>query len=96
MLQDDEFYSGHFPGGLRILIRTETGNNHLIVRVLLTEMLYPGTEMLVQAHTPDCSNLAEEHPINVDLFQVAGDDRTLEFELDLPGRGHAAGRRCKR
>jgi hypothetical protein len=86
-LKNDEYYEGQFPGGQRVIVTTETDDAKLIARFLLREMLYPGTEMLVQAHTPDCGRFTEEHPQDVDLFDLAGDDRVLEYQLELPGRG---------
>lgn len=69
------------------MVRTEDEQTRLVVRFLLTEPIFPGTELLVQINTPDCSDLNEEHPRDIDLFQLAGDDRTLEFQLDMEGRG---------
>ena len=86
-LQNDEFYSGSFPGGLRIVTRTETENANIVVRFLLNEMNFPGTEILVQARTPDCGDYDEKHPKDIDLFRLAGDDRILEFQLEMPGKG---------
>lgn len=87
VLEDDEFYEGAFPGGARFIVRTQVDEATLVVRLLLTEPLYPGTEILVQAHDLGCGNLSEEHPKDVDLFRLAGDDRILEFSLDVNGKG---------
>ncbi|MEL6182080.1 MAG: hypothetical protein AAFS10_24175 [Myxococcota bacterium] len=87
VLGGGDFYRGIFPGGVRALVRTEDEQTRLVVRFLLTEPIFPGTELLVQINTPDCSDLNEEHPRDIDLFQLAGDDRTLEFQLDMEGRG---------
>lgn len=86
-LDDGEFFAGRFPGGQRVITRTEFEDQRLIVRFLLDEMVFPGTEILVQAYTPDCGDFDEAHPQNVDLFRLAGDDRILQFELDVAGRG---------
>lgn len=87
ILRDDEFYEGSFPGGLKVITRTEGEKGTLVVRFLLTEMLNPGTELFIEASTPDCADSAVEHPQDVDLFDLAGDDRILEYHVDLPGRG---------
>ena len=87
VLEEDEFFEGAFPGGTRLIVRTETEQADLIVRFLLTEPLYPGTEILVQAYDTSCGELSEEHPKDIDLFRLAGDDRILEFSLPVEGRG---------
>ncbi len=87
ILQGDEFYRSEFPGGVRMIVRSETETAKLIVRVLLTEPIFPGTEFRVQAHTPGCGQFDEGVAIDVDLFEFFGDDRTVEYELDIPGRG---------
>ena len=87
VLGNKDFYRGQFPGGLRIIVRSELDQAALIVRFLLTEQLFPGTEILVQARTVDCGDVVEEHPQDIDLFELAGQDRTLDFELDFPGKG---------
>ena len=87
VLEEDEFYEGAFPGGARFIIRTQTEEASIIVRFLLTEPLYPGTEILVQAHDIGCGDLDEAHPQDIDLFDLTGDDRILEFPLKVSGRG---------
>ena len=87
ILRGDEFYEGSFPGGLKVITRTEGEDGTLIVRFLLTEMLSPGTELFIEASTPNCADKAIDHPQDVDLFDLAGDDRILEYHVDLPGRG---------
>lgn len=87
VLEPDEYFRGSFPGGVRKIVRSDADKSKLVVRLLLTEPLFPGTELLVQAFTPGCGDFAEEHVQNVDLFDFAGDDRIIEFELELEGRG---------
>ena len=87
ILGDDQYIDGSFPGGKKVIVRTGTDDNTLLVRFLLREMLSPGTEILVRAHEPACSNFDERHIDEADLFERAGDDRILEFELALPGKG---------
>jgi hypothetical protein len=87
VMSNDTYYSGQFPGGLRTLVRTESDHATLVVRFLLTDMIFPGTELQVTAHSPGCDTLDEVHKKDVDLFALAGDDRTLEYELELDGKG---------
>jgi len=86
-LHGENFYGGEFPGGLRFIVRSEADESTMFVRFLLDEMIFPGTEMLVHAKTPDCGDFDEKHVKNRDLFDLAGDDRVIEFDIDLPGRG---------
>lgn len=87
VLDTDEYYRSEFPGGARMIVRTESEDARIFVRFLLTDPIYPGTELLVQAYEPGCGEFDEEHPRDIDLFEFAGDDRIIEFELELPGRG---------
>lgn len=86
-VHNESFYAGEFPGGLRFIVRSEAEENLLIARFLLDDMIFPGTEFLISVRTPDCGDFEEEHVQNRDLFELSGDDRVLDFELDLPGRG---------
>lgn len=86
-LGNDEFFSGRFPGGQRVVARTEFEDQTMVIRFQLDDLAFPGTELLVQAYSPDCGSYDEEHPRNVDLFDLAGDDRIIEYRLDVPGRG---------
>lgn len=87
VLTNDDYYSGQFPGGLRMLVRSETEDARLVVRILFTEMLFPGTELQVTAHSTGCNTFDEVHERDVNLFELAGGDRTLEYHLELTGRG---------
>ncbi len=87
ILGDDEFFSGRFPGGQRVIARTEFEKQDMVVRFLLDDLAFPGTEIQVLAYSPECGSYDEEHPRNVDLFELAGDDRVLEFKLDVGTRG---------
>lgn len=87
VLDDNVFVEGAFPGGLKSIVRTESENNTLLVRFLLDDMSSPGSELLVRAHQPGCGQFNERHPQDVDLFERAGDDRILQYELELEGTG---------
>jgi hypothetical protein len=87
VLDDSVYVDASFPGGLKSLVRTETGDNKVVVRLLLEEMVSPGSELLVRAHSPGCGTFNERHLQDVDLFERAGDDRILQYEIDLEGEG---------
>lgn len=87
VLDDNSFVEGAFPGGIKTIVRTESEKSRLLVRFLLDDLSSPGTELLVRAHDPGCGNFNERHPQDVDLFERAGDDRILEYELQLNGSG---------
>jgi hypothetical protein len=86
-LDDRNFVSGRFPGELRIIAHSETGRGNLVVRLLLLEATWPGTELLVQAYAPGCGDVKGEHLLDVDFFELAGNDRTLTFLIPLEAAG---------
>ena len=92
VLDDEHFTRGVFPGEQRIVVRSVARDANLVVRLLFTEMVYPGTEILAQAFSPDCGDVAMEQiivdgPEDIDLFEYAGDDRIIDFDLALPETG---------
>lgn len=87
MLTNEEYYRGSFPGGFYVFVRSNAESNRIMVRFLLTEMLYPGTELHVIVRTPDCGHIEEEHILDRDIFDFAGDDRIIDFDIPLPGKG---------
>jgi len=87
VLSPSRFLRSSFPGGQQVVVRSEDPDKKLIVRIFFTKMIYPGTELVVQAHSPDCAGLDTEQIVDVDIFELAGDDVTLEFELDIPEVG---------
>ncbi len=88
VLDERGYVEGAFPGGLRLLVQTDGEAASLRVRIYMTTMSFPGTELLVQANTPDCAELDEVHLVDEDdIFAVAGDDRIFDWTLELPGRG---------
>lgn len=86
-LDDREFLKGRFPGGKRVIVRTEFEDQKLIARFLLDDLNFPGTEFVIQAFSPNCDSFDDVQHRNRDLFQLAGDDQILDFELDVSGRG---------
>src|SRR5690554_1468148 len=60
VMHNDMYYAGQFPGGLKTLVRSETDDARLVVRLLLTDMLFSGSELQVSAYSTGC-NRSEEH-----------------------------------
>ncbi|RMG20136.1 MAG: hypothetical protein D6729_03550 [Deltaproteobacteria bacterium] len=87
VLDEAHFVRGRFPGEQRVVVRTERVDATLVVRLLLTKMIFPGTELLVEGFSPDCGNSDLEQLVDVDLFEYAGDDRILEFHLEMGEAG---------
>ncbi len=78
-----DFLEGSFPGGQRFIIHTDDLDQRVVVRLLFTEMIYPGTEFMLQLYGPACSSREEKHVLDVDLFERAGDDQIVEFSLPI-------------
>jgi hypothetical protein len=76
-----------FPGNQQFLFRTAEADAIVTVQIFFRDRTFPGTQVLVRLHTPDCGNYDEASTFSDDTFQEAGDDRTLEFELDAGGEG---------
>ena len=86
ILEDDRYSEGVFPGIRRVVVKTEETDVNLSIRLYLRTMEAPGTELLLQAYEPDCTldtNTAREHLQDVDLYEEAGNDRMLMFELKV-------------
>ncbi|MCP4606126.1 MAG: hypothetical protein GY847_37375 [Proteobacteria bacterium] len=84
VLDDDHYSKKVFPDTHRVVIATEEPELEIRVRLFLSKMESPGTELLVQLYEPDCTqdiNLARAHLTDIDLFEEAGDDRMLIFDL---------------
>ncbi|MFB6263784.1 MAG: hypothetical protein ABEL76_09200 [Bradymonadaceae bacterium] len=86
-LSNDEYVRGRFPGGRKVVVRARSERARLRVRFLFEKMVAPGTELLIRAHSPDCSDFEQRRPTDVDFFERAGDDRILGYTLPLKGRG---------
>ncbi|MEZ4473546.1 MAG: hypothetical protein R3F60_22705 [bacterium] len=50
VLGDDTFARGRFPGAQQVIVRSPVDAAELQVRLLLTDLVHPGTELLVQVH----------------------------------------------
>ncbi len=78
-----EYISGRFPGAQRAIIPVERGQHRLKVRLLFTEMVFPGTEFLLQVSDVGCGRVEQVQLLDIDIFDRAGDDRVLQFNIDL-------------
>jgi hypothetical protein len=86
-LSEERFVTGAFPGGQRAVVYAPHPRTTLTVRILLDDQRYPGTELFVRAHQLGCVDSLEERLVDIDLFQRAGEDRTLDFTFELRGQG---------
>ena len=87
ILTTDQYLRGEFPGGQRLIVRTEIDQARLRARFLLTEQRYPGTELFARAFSTGCSEYDEEKTLGEDIFDVIGAEGIVEYELDVEGRG---------
>ncbi len=87
VLGDKDYLSGHFPGGARVIARSQPNDTSIKIRILLTEPLAPGTQLLIQVSSPGCDEITEERLEDIDLFALAGEDRILDLNVPLIGQG---------
>jgi hypothetical protein len=87
VLGADQFLRGVFPGGFRVVFRTEGDETPLVTRILLTHERFTGTELQVRVFDTGCAEYDEVVYKDVDLFDLAGDDGLFEQELVVRGRG---------
>lgn len=83
LLDDQHYVRGTFPGARRVVVQSELEDANYRVRLYLSDMQAPGTELLLQFFEPDCSlngTSGRVHLEDVDLFAEAGQDRTLIFD----------------
>jgi hypothetical protein len=91
LLEPERYVEGSFPGARRVVVRSETDNPALEVRLWFSELTTSGTELLVQARDPDCTLDPREARVaepDFDLIAEAGQDRTLilpPLRVDGPG-----------
>jgi hypothetical protein len=86
-LNRDVYVATAFPGEHQFIFRTAEADAIVKVGVFFRERTFPGSEVITRLHTPECGNYDEDTTTSDDTFQEAGDDRTLEFELDAGGEG---------
>ncbi len=86
-LDEGSYAEGVFPGDRRVLVTTSRVNQTIRVRLFLKNMIFPGTEILVSAYESDCGDVSRDHREGVDVFDEAGDDRTIIFDLEATTPG---------
>ncbi len=82
-LEEDELLSGRFPGARRVIIPAKIGQTRLRVRLLFTEMVYPGTELLLLVRDLNSGRVEQLQLLDVDIFDRAGDDSILDLEVEF-------------
>ena len=90
VLDRKHFVEGSFPGSNRVVIATEENSVTLEVRIFISQLSATGTELIMRAYEPDCTlntRESQEHLIDVDIFQRAGDDHTMIFDLQALNKG---------
>ena len=87
VLSQDQYLRGQFPGGQRLIVRTEIDQAQLVTRFLLLDERFPGTEIFVRAYSTGCGDYDEGHAEDVDLFELAGNDGIIEYGLNVTGLG---------
>jgi hypothetical protein len=87
VLGEDQFLAGRFPGGQRVIMRTESEQTRIILRFLLVDRVFPGTQIITRAYDTGCSDFFDARYEDRDLFDLSGDEGILEFRLDVEGRG---------
>ncbi len=87
VLGRQDFLSGQLPGGQRFIVQADSLDRQIVIRMLFTEMIYPGTEFLLNLFSPGCGSLETEHIIDQDLFARAGDDRIVTFIMPIEEEG---------
>ena len=87
IIGNTDYLDADFPGGQRFIVQANDLDNHLVARIFFNEMIYPGTEFLLKVYGPGCSSIETEQVLDVDLFERAGDDRTVTFLLPIHEKG---------
>ena len=90
VLDKHHYIEGAFPGTRTVVVRTEERDVRLQVKLYISSMQVPGTEILVQVHEPDCTvdrYKGMDYRTDIDLFEAAGEDRIMSFELEVAEKG---------
>jgi hypothetical protein len=86
-LDGGRYTTGQFPGARRVLVTSTQPNQFIRVRLFFTNMIYPGTTILVQAYEPDCGDVSSDLREDVDVFEEAGNDLVIIFDLEASRPG---------
>lgn len=86
-LDAGSYVSSAFPGGQRWLVRSEVDGQRARVRVRLAGLGWSGTELVLQAFTPDCAGLDSLRLTGDEVARALGRGDVLEHELELGPRG---------
>jgi hypothetical protein len=88
-LDGDHYISDSFPGTRRVIVTSADANSEWQVRMFLTDLRAPGSELLIQMYEPTCTLDVNEARVYFegDLFAEAGNDRTLVYDLHVFGIG---------
>lgn len=87
VLDPRSYIEKRFPGGIRLVVRSDADASTLTLRMQLASQEAPGTELVVESWQADCNDVTSMRMADIDLFAAAGDDRIFEWELPLAGRG---------
>ena len=87
VLDQQSVLDAEFPGGHRFIVHSIDDDRTLVLRMLLADEVFPGTELFIRTYTPGCLDFKEERLLDVDFFDMAGADGILEFHFPLGGRG---------
>ena len=87
IVDNEDYLDADFPGGQRFIVQADYLDNVLVTRLYFQEMVYPGTEFSIKLYGPGCSTLETKQVLDVDLFERAGDDRTVTFILPIAEPG---------
>jgi hypothetical protein len=86
-LDSGTYTEGQFPGDRRILVTTTFLGESIRVRLYFKEMIFPGTMILAQAYEVDCGDVERDIREDIDVFDEAGDDRIIIFDLPVETPG---------
>jgi hypothetical protein len=88
-LDDDHYVKDSFPGTRRVILTSTDADSEWQVRLFLTDLRAPGSELLIQLYEPTCTldvNNARVY-YEGDVFEEAGNDRSLVYDLTVFGIG---------
>lgn len=86
-LREDEFVEASFPGGLKVVVRSDFERAVGVVRVLLLDPRFAGSEFQMRMWSNACADFDELRIVDQNIFEIARPDNVLEAELELEGRG---------